>query len=150
MDAIKIISVAGLSVIALRTYLSMRKNGSRTKLNAAEKLYEAFMDEIQDLALGKGDAYEILKKAFPKHEKAYLQFRPYLNGKGLHQFDEAWKEYCCPSGEDLQPFLERLFTAGTEIGATEKHQLALKKILRILSFTRKHSVLVPRSRSYHP
>jgi len=141
MDIVKIISLAGLLVIFSKIYLSIKRNKYKPKRHAAEKLFEAFIDEIQDLSIGKGDAYEILKQAFPKHEMAYIKFRPHLRGKVLRQFDEAWRDYCCRNQENPQAFLEQYFAPGNETMAKEKRLLALKRILKIISFARKSFVL---------
>jgi len=141
MDIVKIISLAGLLVIFSKIYLSIRRNKDKPKRHAAEKLFEAFIDEIQDLSIGKGDAYEILKQAFPKHEMAYIKFRPYLRGKVLRQFDEAWRDYYCRNQENPEEFLKQYFASENEAMAKEKRQLALKKILKILSFAKKSFVL---------
>jgi len=144
MDTTRIISLAGLSMIFFWIYLSIRRNRNIPKRHAAERLFEAFKDEIQGLSDGRGDAYEILKKALPRHENAYLHFRPHLNGKVLRQFDEAWQEYSC-RGEDRSPsFLEQYSAAGNDTAAREPRQLALKKILTLLALARKYSHLPPR------
>jgi uncharacterized protein YozE (UPF0346 family) len=144
MDYLKIASLAGLSLIAFRVYLSMRRNGNQPKLRAAERLFEAFKEEIQDISFGTRDAYEILRQAFPKHEKAYTQFRSYLNGKILRKFDEAWREYSCGRGENSPPSPEPYFAGENQTLAQEKRQLALRKILRFLSSVRMYSHLPPR------
>lgn len=145
MDSIKIISLAGLSIIFFKIYLSIREDKNKIMCQAADKLFESFIDEIQGLSLEKGDAYEILRQAFSKHEKAYTQFRPYLSGKVLRKFDEAWREYSCGREENSPPFLEQYFAAGNEAIAKEKRKLALKKILKILSFAKKGFVLKVRT-----
>jgi hypothetical protein len=85
MDTTRIISLVGLTMIFFWIYLSIRRNRNLPKRHAAERLFEAFKEEIQDLSLGTRGAYEILKQAFPKHEKACIQFRPVLSklAKGL-------------------------------------------------------------------
>ena len=138
------ISLIGLSMIFFWIYLSMRRNWNLPRRHAAERLFEAFKDEIQVLSDGRGDAYEILKKSLPRHENAYLLFRPHLNGKVLRRFDEAWREYSC-RGEDHSPsFLEQYSAAGNDTVARERRQLALKKILTLLALARKYSHLPPR------
>lgn len=144
MDTTRLISLAGLSMIFFWIYLSIRRTRNLPRRHSAERLFEAFKDEIQDLNYGKGDAYEILKEAFPRHENAYLHFRPHLNGKVLRQFDEAWREYSC-GGEECSPsFLEQYSSAGNDTVARERRQLALNKILTLLSLARKYSHLPPR------
>jgi len=144
MDSTRMISLVGLSMIFFWIYLSIRRNRNLPKRHAAERLFEAFKDEIQGLSNGRGDAYEILKKALPRHENAYLHFWPHLNGKVLRQFDEAWRDYSC-RGEDPSPsFLEQYSAAGNDTVARERRQLALRKILRFLSSVRMYSHLPPR------
>ena len=144
MDTRSMISMAGLSMIFLGIYLSIRKNRDIPKHHAADQLVEAFKEEIQDLNLGKGDASEILKQAFPKHEKAYLQFRPYLNRKDLRKFDEAWREYSCRCQEKAQTILAEIFPENSRSVAHERQQLALEEILEFLALARKYSHLPPR------
>lgn len=112
--------------------------------HAAERLFEAFKEEIQGLQYGKGDPYEILKEALPRHENAYLHFRPHLNGKVLQKFDEAWREYSCGRGKNSLPSLEQYFSGGNQTLAQEKRQMALRKILRFLASVRMYSNLPPR------
>ena len=138
------ISLVGLSMIFFWIYLSIRRNRNLPKRHAAERLFEAFKDEIQGLSNGRGDAYEILKKALPRHENAYLHFWPHLNGKVLRQFDEAWREYSCGREEISPPSLGQYFSGGNQTLAQEKRQLALRKILRFLSSVRMYSHLPPR------
>jgi hypothetical protein len=137
MQTERIIPLAGLLLILIRIYLSIKKNRQRPRLLAAEKFLEAFIDEVQDLSQGKGDAFEFLKSAFPGHEKAYLKFRTYLKGKTLQQFDEAWREYYCYSKENPRPFPEQYFAAGNIALAKEKRALALRRIRNLLSFAKK-------------
>jgi uncharacterized protein YozE (UPF0346 family) len=106
MESIRVISLASLTMIFFWVYLSIRRNGNRPRRRAAERLFESFKEEIQDLSLGTRDAYEILKQAFPKHEKAYTQFRPYVKGKVLRKFDEAWQDYSCRGKDHSPSFME--------------------------------------------
>ncbi len=138
-----VISLAGLSMIFFWVCLSIRRNGNTPRRHAAERLFEAFKEEIQDLSLGTKDAYQILKQAFPKHERAYTQFRPYVKGKVLRKFDEAWREYSYGRGENFSPSLEQYFAGGDQTLAQEKRKLALQKILRFLSSVRMYSNLSP-------
>jgi hypothetical protein len=127
------ISLAFLLVIFLRIYLNVKKNRHKPRLFAAEKFWEAFRDEIQDLSQGMGDPAEFLKHAFPKHEKAYLGFRRHLKGKSLEKFDQAWGEY---SNGGPQSFLEPYSTAGNTALAKDKRALALSRIRELLFFAR--------------
>jgi len=133
----RIIPLAGLLLILIRIYLSIKKNRQRPRLLAAGKFLEAFIDAIQNLSQGKGDAFEFLKSAFPGHEKAYLKFRTYLKGKTLQQFDEAWREYYCYSKENPRPFPEQYFAAGNIALAKEKRALALRRIRNLLSLAKR-------------
>jgi hypothetical protein len=139
MDTTRMVSMTGLSEIFLGIYPSIRRNRDTPKSHAADRLAEAFKEEIQDLSLGKGDAYEILKEAFPKHEKAYLQFRPYLNRRDLRKFDKAWKKYSCRRQEKAQTILAEIFPEGSKSVTYERQQIALEEILEFLSLARKYS-----------
>jgi hypothetical protein len=131
------ICILGLLSIFFWISFSIRKNRRKPLVHAGEKFSEFFREEIQDLFQGKQDAYEILKSAFPREEKAYLQFREYLKGKKLQQFDEAWREYYFGDKIDSHPFPEQYFAAGDPALAEEKRHLALRRIKKLLSFTRK-------------
>ena len=134
MNVGTIFPLAGLSFISIWIYHSIRENRRRPWLRAAEKFSEAFIDEVQDLSQGKGDAYEFLRSAFPQHEIAYLQFRTRLKGRTLQQFDDAWREYYCFSKETPRPFPEQYFADGNIEIAKGKRALALKRIKILLSF----------------
>jgi hypothetical protein len=144
MDITRMISLAGLTMIFFWIYLSIRRNRNLPKRHAAERLFEAFKDEIQGLSSGKRDAYEILKQAFPRHESAYLHFRPHLNGKVLQKFDEAWREYTCGVEDQSPSFPKENSAPGKEALLEESRKLALRKILALLSLARKYSHLPPR------
>jgi hypothetical protein len=144
MDAIRVISLAGLTMIFFWVCLSIRRNGNKPRRHAAERLFEAFKEEIQDLSLGTKDAHQILTQSFPKHEKAYTQFRPFVKGRVLRKFDEAWREYSCGREEISIPFLEQYFAGGNQSLAQERRHLALSRILRFLSSVRMYSDLPPR------
>ena len=138
------ISLVGLSMIFFWIYLSMRRNRNLPKRHAAERLFEAFKDEIQGLSNGNGNTCDMLKEAFPRHENAYLHFRPHLNGKALRKYDEAWKEYCRGRDETSSPSVEPCSVGGNQTLAQERQQLALRQLLRLLSSVRMYSHLPPR------
>ena len=73
-------------------------------MGASQKFITSFIDAFQDLSQGKGDAYDLLKEAFPKHERAYLDFRPRMKGRSRRLFDEAWKDYYGPTTETPRHF----------------------------------------------
>jgi hypothetical protein len=131
-----ILSWAALLFLLIWIYRTIRKNKRRPFFLAGEKFEEAFIDEVQDLSQGKGDAFECLKSAFPGHEKAYLQFRTFLKGRTLQRFDESWQVYYCYSKENPRPYPEQYFAAGNIELAKEKRALALRRIGRLLSFAR--------------
>ena len=131
-----IFSSASLLFLLIWIYLNIRKNRRRPFVLAGERLEEAFIDAVQDLSQGKGDAFEFLRDAFPRHEEAYRKFRTYLKGRTLQQFDDAWQEYYCNRNEDPHPFPEQYFAGGNIELAKEKRALALKRIAKLLSFAR--------------
>ena len=144
MDATRIISLTGLTIIFFWIYLSIRRGRNLPKRHAAERLFEAFQDEIQGLSNGKGNTSHLLEEAFPRHESAYLHFRAHLSGKALQKYDEAWKDYCRGRDETSSPSAELYSVGGTQTLAREKQQLALRQILRFLSSVRNYSHLPPR------
>jgi len=137
MDPRAIFPLSGLAFLSIWIYHSIRENWRRPWRVAGERFAAAFMDEIQNLSQGKGDAFEFLRDAVRRHERAYRQYRSFLKGKSLQQFDEAWRDYFGDSQGNLQPFREQYFAAGNIFLAQEKRQLALKRIRNLLSFTPK-------------
>ena len=127
------LSLAVLLVIFLRIYLNVRKTRHKPRLFAGEKFLEAFREELQDLSQGAGDPSEFLEHAFPRHEKAYLTFRPQLKGKSLEEFDQAWKDY---SNGGRESFLAPYSADGNIDLAREKRALALRRIRKLLSLAR--------------
>jgi len=138
MLAAKIISIGLLILLFLAIYRSARRQKTHPQMRASEKLMTSFMDAVQDLSQGKGDAYEILKEAFPKHEQAYLQFRSRMGGRACKRFDEVWLDYFCSGNGNPTPFRDQYFAGGDELLAKEKRHLALRRIKRILSFAKSH------------
>jgi hypothetical protein len=144
MEPTRIISLAGLTMILFWIYLSIRRNRDLPKRRAAERLFEAFKDEIQDLSNGKGNTSHLLKEAFPRHESAYLHFRPYLSGKALRKYDEGWKEYCRGLDKISSPSGESYSVGEDPTLAQQRQRLALRQLLGFLSSARKYSHLPPR------
>mgnify|MGYP000651633810 CR=1 FL=1 len=134
MLAVKILSLGILIFLFLAIYRSARRQKNHPRMRAAQKFITSFIDEVQDLSQGKGDAYEILKEAFPKHEKAYLEFRMRLRGRSRKHLDEAWRDYYCSGNGNPAPFQDQYSAGGDDRLAKEKRQKALRKIKRILSF----------------
>lgn len=74
-------------------FLTSRRSKRERFHEASKSFSDAFIEEIQLLNQGSRDAYYILQSGFEKHEKAMLEFRRYLEGRGLREFDEAWREH---------------------------------------------------------
>ena len=144
MDGVRIISLLGLAIIGLRICLAAKRERRKPRYQAAERFFEAFFDEIRDLNERKKDTAEIVEQAFPKHEKAYAQFRVYLKGKGLRKFDDAWEGYSRRLLDDPQSRGESYSDAGNGTAPEKQRQLALKELLRFLSSAKKYSHLPPR------
>jgi hypothetical protein len=143
MDSVRILSVFGLAIIGLKIYLSVKRERNKPRHRAAERFLETFLDEIRDLNEGRREAAEILRPAFPKHEKAYNQFRHHLNGKSLRKLDDAWKGYSRRRLEDSQSRWEPYSPAGNGTTLDEKRRLALGEMLHFLSSAKKYSRLLP-------
>jgi hypothetical protein len=136
MDPQIVVSSTGLAIIFTWIYFSIAKNRRKTFYLAAKKFRIAFTDGIHDLSQGKGDAFEILRRSSREQEKAYIQFRAFLQGKALRRFDEAWREYHGYGGENPHPFLEQYSAAGNVGLAKEKRSLALRRIQNLFSFAK--------------
>jgi hypothetical protein len=134
MFAVKILSILFLLLLFFAIYRSARREKTHPRMRAAQKFITSFIDAVQDLSQGKGDAYEMLKDAFPKHQKAYLEFRSRLKGRSRKHFDEAWKEYSCSGNGHPLSFLEQYFAGGNETAAREKRQLAALRIKRLIGY----------------
>lgn len=137
------ISLVGLAMIFLWVCLSMRKNRNLPRRHAAQRLLEVFQDEIRGLNYGQEDVSELLARARPRHEKAYLEFRSYLKGKELREFDRAWLEYSSWIKEKPKTILAEIFPEGSATVVYERRQLCLDGISEFLSVPRKYSNLPP-------
>jgi len=144
MDTLKMISLVGLSMISFWVYLSIKRARNMPRRHAADRLFEAFMDELHGLHDTKEDPYKILKTALRRHESAYLHFRTHLNGKILRQFDEAWREYSRSLEIPASFSPETCCSRGNGTSPEEGRQLARRKILAFLSLAKKYSHLPPR------
>jgi len=143
MDTTRMISLAGLAMIFFWVYLSIRKNRNLPRRHAAQRLLEVFQDEIRGLNYGQEDVSELLARAWPRQEKAYLEFRPYLKRKELREFDKAWLEYSSWIKEKPKTILAEIFPEGSATVVYERRQLCLDQISGFLSLARKYSYLPP-------
>ncbi len=141
MDIVKILAFLGLAAIGRRVYLSVRRERNEPRRRAAERLFQAFLDEIHDLNEGERDAAEILRQAFPKHEEAYTQFRFRLKGKDRRNFDDAWEGYSRLHLNDSPLQAGPLPAAGNGTVPREQRQRVLKEMLAFLSSAKKYSSL---------
>lgn len=142
MLAVKILAIGFLLLLFYAIYRSARRQKTHPRMRASQKFITSFIDAVQDLSQGKGDAHLMLKEAFPKHEKAYLDFRPRMKGHSRKLFGEAWKDYYCSGNGNPTPFRAQYFAGGDELLAKEKRQLAVRKIKRLLSFAKDGYFLV--------
>ena len=87
----------------------------------------------------KTTAYDIIKEASIKHEKAIRIFRHHLNCKHHPAFDEAWKQYRCIEAQEAvgDPFLCYASKTGIPDDEKTKRQLAICNIENLLSFKSK-------------
>ena len=148
------LSLASLVSLLIGTFLThiltkQRSHHDRRaeRFNAAsEELRKAFESEIAVLRsnapVEPGSAYDLLKEAFPKHERAIYGFRNVLDTKQQNRYDAAWKQYFYPEGVNIiLPELEvRTYMLAQYIGINdeeeaEKRQSAIKRIEAIMSFT---------------
>lgn len=136
MLAVKILAIVFLLLLFYAVYRSARRQKTHPRMRASQKFITSFIDAVQDLSQGKGDAYEMLKEAFPNHERAYLDFRSRMKGRSRKLFDEAWKDYYGSGNGNPIPFRDQYFAAGNELLAKEKRRLALQRIKRILAFAK--------------
>jgi hypothetical protein len=136
MLAVKISAIVFLLLLFFAVYRSARRQKTHPRMRASQKFITSFIDAVQDLSQGKGDAYEMLKEAFPNHERAYLDFRSRMKGRSRKLFDDAWKDYYCFGNGNPTPFPEKYFAGGDEFLAKDKRRLALQRIKRILSFAK--------------
>lgn len=143
-------SLASLLIGSILTHFLTKQRSHQdrraARFNAAsEELRKAFEREIAALRSNApaepGSTYDLLKEAFPKHERAIYAFRNVLDKKQQNLYDAAWKQYFYPEGVNLiVPELEvRTYMLAQYIGLhneeeVEKRQSVVQRLEAIMSF----------------
>ena len=132
----------GSAVTHLLTKRRSRQDRHAARFNAvSDELRKAFESEIAALRSNAptepGSAYDLLKEAFPKHERAIYGFRNVLDTKQQDLYDAAWKQYFYPGGVNLK--LGRNYMLAQYIGINdeeevEKRQSAVQRLEAIMLF----------------
>lgn len=101
--------------------------------SAVAELRKAFSEELaflRSLTLSEwGKTYQVLKTAFPKHEKAVFEFRDNLKGRQREAFESAWRSYYFPLGINLiLPEVETpTYILGQYIGCSSEEEVEVKR-----------------------
>lgn len=139
-------AVSGGAVGALIShYLTKSRNIEDRKIktfnDASAKFRDAFKSELlalnTSLTINYIDAHDLLQSAFEKHRLAVFDFRPFLHGKRLAGFDQAWRNYYGFDGNQnvKVEFLAKY--SGDGYGGEEKRRrrsLAVTNIEKLLEF----------------
>ncbi|MDO8905870.1 hypothetical protein [Hydrogenophaga sp.] len=150
LGELSLASLASLLIGAILTHLLAKQRSHQdrraARFNAAsEELRKAFVSEIATLRSNvpaePGSGYDLLKEAFPKHERAIYSLRNMLNGNQRDQYDEAWRQYFYPEGVNIiLPELEvKTYMLAQYIGINhkdevEKRQIAIQRLEALMSF----------------
>lgn len=150
LGELSLASLASLLIGIILTHFLTKQRSQHdrraSRFNAAsEELRKAFESEIAALRSNApavpGSAYDLLKEAFPKHERAIYCFRNMLDTKQQDRYDAAWKQYFYPEGVNIiVPELEvRTYMLAQYIGINdeeevEKRQSAIERLEAIMSF----------------
>ena len=139
-----ILGVLGTSIGVFIAHILSKYRSRDDKFNeAAIRFRSAFVDEIRSIdnrfhggAVGNEALYEFLKNANTKHERAMIEFRPYLKVEDRAKFDLAWGEYCYPDDEGSKgrPFIAYMGTPRANGYPIYDKIYVLKKINRLLRF----------------
>jgi len=110
---------------------------------AAATFRAAFTDEYRTLKAvvrpeDEDDALvkTTLANAAAKHENACILFSPYLSDKRKQQFDQAWRDYVCPSGGDVAELPSSFIDYYQETRLDISIKLALEKLDRLMEFAK--------------
>ena len=132
------ISVSGLLLLLVPLFLRHLLVKDRIKQQehseAKRKLRETFTSQLQYIRQeGNIDVYLSLFNAFSEHQKAINEFRRFLKGRKLKQFDDVWKQYYAnPGGKKLKQYEAKPNHEESE----QRRKLAVDKIEAILSFAK--------------
>ena len=85
----------GLIGFLIGNFFAIGRDKRNEFIAAADEFRRVFnqhLVDIQSRRYGFGDA--ISEKIIEAHRLAYFNFRPYLRGEYLRQYNEAWEKYC--------------------------------------------------------
>lgn len=144
LQSILISALIGLIVLFLRDRLSKQRSCSNRIAahfnNAANDLDKAFSPEVAALSSMNQDdlVFDVLNKAFGRHEAAVVAFRDVLDPATHTTFDAAWTAYLHPWGEVEGVSRLIQYYSDYNPGKEEKaRQNALSNIKAILSFAKR-------------
>ena len=136
--------ILGITIVAVIARILTKYRSRDDKFNeAALRFRSAFVDEIRSLdnrfhgeAVGNEALYEFLKNANTKHERAMIEFRPYLKDKDRAKFDLAWGEYCYPDNEgtEARPFIAYMGTPGADGSPIYDKKFVREKLDNLFKF----------------
>ena len=104
---------------------------------ASKELRVAFADELSKLKNTSDNAYDILKTAYEKHDKAVSEFSNHLGCVAKRRFLNVRETYRCHPQNPGVPFLEQYSKHLGDVHlATQNRGLAVERISRLLSFAK--------------
>jgi hypothetical protein len=134
----------------LAHWLSERRDRKKRFEKAAEQFRAVFTEQL--MKLDESNSFDILnthnliydlhKSNYETINRAQVEFRQYLNEKEFHEFDKAWKDYCCKENKYSVEFIEYdLSLHDTDSFPNPRlrdayRRLALKRIERVISFAK--------------
>src|SRR3972149_4160836 len=143
LESILVSLLVGLIILFLRQRLAKERSRSdraAAEFNDAAKAFrEAFAPEVAALSsVNQEDlVYDVLKKAFARHEAAVVAFRDVLDPATRTAFAAAWTAYLHPWGEKVEGVSPLTQYYSEYNGKEEKaRQTGLSKIKAILCFAK--------------
>lgn len=128
--------LAGAFLSGLFNHWLAKSRGKKDRMaSASRELRAAFTDELSKLANAPDNAFDILRDAYPKHEKAVSEFTHFLSSSAKRRFLEAWDTYRCHPKNPGVPFLEQYSKHLGDVNlAARNRALAIERINRVLAF----------------
>ena len=127
--------VGALLLSVFNHWLAKSRSKKDRMASTSRDLRAAFADELSKLGNAPDNAFDILKDAYSKHEKAGLEFAHFLPCSAKQRFLQAWETYRCHPKNPGVPFLEQYSKHLGDVSlAARNRALAIERINRVVSF----------------
>lgn len=128
--------LAGAFLSGLFNHWLAKSRGKKNRMvSASRELRAAFADELSKLANVPDNAFDILRDAYPKHEKAVSEFAHFLSPSARQSFLGAWETYRCHPRNLGGPFLEQYSKHLGDVNLAARNKtLAIERINQVLAF----------------